>query len=291
MHLAVAGRKFEIDHAARLFCIGSCFARHVEEVLHAQGYLVDSLNIAFPRAEWHGRANGLMNKFTVMSMLNEIEWAFGAHRSPEALLVPVHGGYLDCQMCAGHAPVDRQRGLERREQARQYFAQIRDAGVVVMTLGHVEAWYDTETELYLNMAPPRWAMRHAAERFELHVTGYHENVLALMRVMERIHDHAPNARVIVTVSPVPLSETFTGQDLQVANCYSKSVLRAVATDVTNRYEFTDYFASFEAVQSLPPREAYEPDRIHVRPNVVSAVVNHFLASYVTDPNRGAASLR
>src|SRR5277367_4594756 len=35
-------------------------------------------------------------------------------------------------------------------------------------------------------------------------------------------------KVILTVSPVPFTRTFSGSDAVVANCYSKSVLRTAA---------------------------------------------------------------
>ena len=73
--LPLLNPKFRIDAGARFFCIGSCFARNIEEYLLLNGFPVDSLMINFPKSEWRARANGLLNKFTTMSMLNEVEWA------------------------------------------------------------------------------------------------------------------------------------------------------------------------------------------------------------------------
>jgi hypothetical protein len=47
-----------------------------------------------------------------------------------------------------------------------------------------------------------------------------------------------------TVSPVPLYLTFSGEDIIVANTYSKSVLRAACDAVENSREHVDYFPSY-----------------------------------------------
>ena len=51
-------------------------------------------------------------------------------------------------------------------------------------------------------------------------------------------------KIVLTVYPVPFSDTFSGQDVIVANTYSKSVLRCVAQDLTELYDHVDYFPSY-----------------------------------------------
>lgn len=66
-----------------------------------------------------------------------------------------------------------------------------------------------------------------------------------------------------TVSPVPLYLTFSGEDIIVANTYSKSVLRAVCNAVENSRKRVDYFPSYEAV-TLSTRFILEKDRRYVK---------------------------
>lgn len=89
----------------------------------------------------------------------------------------------------------------------------------------------------------------------------------------------PHARIVLTVSPVPLSRTFTGQDVAVANCYSKSVLRAAAEAVVQQYDFVDYFPSYESVTLSDPRLAWDLDRVHVTGEVVKANIERLVALY------------
>src|SRR5258708_7961446 len=64
--------KFSISSNERFFCIGSCFARNVEEHLIYNGVQVLSKRICIPKQEWGSRPNGIVNKFTTASIINEI---------------------------------------------------------------------------------------------------------------------------------------------------------------------------------------------------------------------------
>ncbi|MBC7738901.1 MAG: GSCFA domain-containing protein, partial [Candidatus Saccharibacteria bacterium] len=61
----------------------------------------------------------------------------------------------------------------------------------------------------------------------------------------------PALRVLLTVSPVPLTATATRDHVLVATTYSKSVLRAVAGDVAASHAQVDYFPSYEIITAPP----------------------------------------
>jgi hypothetical protein len=87
---------------------------------------------------------------------------------------------------------------------------------------------------------------------------------------------------LVTVSPVPFSDTFSGQGVVIANTYSKSVLRAVAQDWARSSERVDYFPSYEMVMLSAPDAAWLPDHRHVHREHVEKIVETFLTAYVTN---------
>jgi hypothetical protein len=70
-------------------------------------------------------------------------------------------------------------------------------------------------------------------------------------------------KILLTVSPVPLTKTFTNEDAVVANSYSKSVLRVCAQELKERHPEVDYFPSFEIVSSCG-LDSFKEDNIHVR---------------------------
>jgi len=144
-----------------------------------------------------------------------------------------------------------------------------------VTLGLVEAWYDTESSAYLNRMPPRHIF--ASGRYELVVFDVDE-ALSLLEPAFRLLD---GKRVILTVSPVPLHATFTGPDAQVANGYSKSVLRVCAERLA-QLPGVDYYPSYEIAIS-GGTAVYEDDNTHVLDDAVAEIVAHMLDAYVEAP--------
>jgi hypothetical protein len=117
-------------------------------------------------------------------------------------------------------------------------------------------------------------------RYTLHVTDFAENIEALEAFRTGLKVLNPDARIIVTVSPVPLQVSFTGTDPGVANMLSKSVLRAVAQAMADAHSDVDYFPSYEMVALAPRSKAYAPDCRHIGDAAVSAVIGKFLQSYM-----------
>ncbi|MFN3669553.1 MAG: GSCFA domain-containing protein [Brevundimonas sp.] len=89
----------------------------------------------------------------------------------------------------------------------------------------------------------------------------------------------PGARMVVTVSPVPLQSTFTTRDIVIANAESKATLLAAAQTFVRRHDEVDYFRSYEMVTFSNPKYARMPDRAHVRPEMVQRIVIRFMGLY------------
>lgn len=96
----------------------------------------------------------------------------------------------------------------------------------------------------------------------------------------------PGARIVVTVSPAPMTETFTAGDVLAANTYGKSTLRAAAEDSARPRANVDYYPSYDAVLTSHRSLAYNAgDDLHVLDSAVRAVIEHFLRTYgVTAPH-------
>jgi hypothetical protein len=69
----------------------------------------------------------------------------------------------------------------------------------------------------------------------------------------------PRARVILTVSPVPLVATAEDRHVLVSTTYSKSVLRVAAEALSRKCENATYFPSYEIVTGSFSRGAYFAD--------------------------------
>jgi hypothetical protein len=103
--------KFQLSLDDSFFCIGSCFARNVEEHLIYQGVNVLSRRIICPKEEWPNRVNGFVNKFTTQSMTNEVEWAVQNPAIDQDFFEEGPAGWSDLQLCPGVSPVSLERAF------------------------------------------------------------------------------------------------------------------------------------------------------------------------------------
>lgn len=275
--------KFTISPDETFFCIGSCFARNVEEALIEGGVQVTSRKIVCPKDEWPHRPAGLVNKFTSHSILNEVRWAAGESRFTDNLLYQTEGGYVDLQLVPGAKPVNLERAIERRKYiVEDYFPRVFGTDVVVITLGLVEAWYDAEKDTYLNAPPSFWMARKHKDRFQVHVLDYESNLAAITTAIDLINSTGKPKKIVLSVSPVPMGDTFSGEDVIVANMFSKATLRSVAGACKQKFENVDYFPSYENIMLMPVQDAFYDDRQHVRDEVVRDNIALFFRHYMPE---------
>jgi hypothetical protein len=90
----------------------------------------------------------------------------------------------------------------------------------------------------------------------------------------------PDVRIVITVSPVPLENTFSTMDIVVANTWAKSLLRAVAHEWAAAHPNVDYFPSYEIVQSSDRAAVWETDLRHVKGAGVRHIMELFLRNYI-----------
>jgi len=157
-----------------------------------------------------------------------------------------------------------------------------NADVFIMTLGLIECWFDTQSRLYLNGAPPLSACRRYPGRFEFRVLDYDEVLNYLEEIWTLVKENGkPGIKMLLTVSPVALLSTFRDQDVLVANAYSKAVQRAAAERFATLHDDVDYFPSFETVALTDPKIAWKPkDYRHVTPHLVRRIMAQVMKSYI-----------
>jgi SAM-dependent methyltransferase len=281
--LAIATHKpkFVLGADDSFFCIGSCFARNVEEHLIYRGQTVLSKRIICPAEEWPTRANGFVNKFTTNSILNEIEWTINPPIIDHALFEETASGWSDLQLAPGVRPVSLERAINRRAYLlNDYFSRLQDASVVILTLGLNEVWHDAKSGRYLNAPPSFYSVRREPQRYSLEISDVAANVKALERIRELLVRLRPSVRLIVTVSPVPMGNTFSGKDVAVANTLSKATLRVAAETFARDNDDVDYFPTFDMISLSPRSLAYGADCLHVADSVVRMAMREFLRLYL-----------
>lgn len=275
-------QSFSAAQQDRFFAIGSCFARNVEERLELAGAIVTSRDIQVrDLGNKSAREGGVFNKYTPVSILQELKWAAGLETYPAAALLPVGGEkYYDPYLSnkAGTGTIDEL--MARREEIKAYFAQAFEADVVILTLGLIEAWIDHETGLILNEAPQPRVLARNKDRFGFERLSLEQCEAALRDIHEILRNHGkPGQKILLTVSPVPLGRTFTADDIIIANTTSKSTLRVAAMRFVDQVDGLDYFPSYEAVLHSDPALSWQSDRLHVSDVVVGRIIETFLQRY------------
>lgn len=269
---------FTIAPGEKIFTVGSCFARNVEAELMRRGFHLPMREL-FKRQEFHGLDAGVVNNFGTPSIYNELAWALGEREfvADDHIVEVQSGKYVDLHVIPSIRPDWREVVEARRRAITEAYRSALDCQIAIVTLGLVEIWYDTKTGYYLNSAPLPRMLKSDPERFRLHVLSYDEAYKYLEDALLLLKGKArTDLKIVLTVSPVPLTATHRQQDVMVANTYSKSVLRVAAETIVSRHDFVTYFPSYESIILSDRKIAWREDFTHVTDEVVAVNVGRMI---------------
>lgn len=293
----------------RVISAGSCFAANLVPYLEAQQltYLrTEQRHPVFARLpaenySYDKFSAAYGNIYTVRQMLQLLRRCLGTFRPVE------DRWHLDGAVVDPFRPGLRYPALSDREfdlLTRRHLAATRKAfrrcSVFIFTLGLTEAWESRADGAVFPACPGTIAgtfdpERHAFRNFTAaEVIDDLDQTIALFRSLNA------TARIILTVSPVPLVATATGHHVVAATTYSKSVLRVAAEHAT-QHEGVIYFPSYEIVtSSAAPADFFEADRRNVSKLAVDTVMAAFIARCITraapdiaprtDPDQASATI-
>ncbi|MCP4825712.1 MAG: GSCFA domain-containing protein [Shimia sp.] len=285
--------KFQISKDASVFTIGSCFARNVEDALVTAGVDVITTQFDFESDLLLNSVGALANKPNPRSLLNkystqaihsELHRVLKATTPPDRGFLEIEDGkWVDPQLAAILKPLKKETLSELRDSVEALVRRVCDADAVIITLGLSETWFDNVSNLYLNSSPPPRLMKSAGDRFEFINSSYAQSYAAIKDAISLIREHSnKDVKFILTVSPVPMSTTWTSNDVIAANTYSKSLLRVVAQTLAEENDFIDYYPSYEIVTNSPRGLAWQNDELHVAPDMVNFAISTFLGKYIED---------
>ncbi|OSP52936.1 hypothetical protein BV911_18510 [Pseudoruegeria sp. SK021] len=269
--------KFTLDRGMKIFTIGSCFARNIEEKL--VGFDLPTTRYRVPPEEFPHRPNGVLNEYTAGTIHDRIVSVLDPSLDHSFSIIPAKDGYIDLNLPAAIVPTTYARALERQEEIKDLYLEMKTSDAVIITLGLTECWLDTKANRYFKHMPPA-SKDLDSSRYSFVNLEYAEAYSLLDSAMRAIIDGIGIKKIILTVSPVPLASSFSGYDAVVANGYSKALLRVCAQMLYQKYDEVDYFPSYEMVVSCS--SAYAVDNVHVKDNVVGLVTDYMTANYVTD---------
>ncbi|MEU3187611.1 GSCFA domain-containing protein [Streptomyces sp. NPDC006923] len=281
--------KFAIGQDDPVLTAGSCFARHIGRALLEQGMNWHDAEPAPPgltEDERRARHYGVFsfrtgNIYTAATLLQWLTWAHDTATPPDGVWSE-NGRHYDAYRPA--VEPDGYESAEALSAARQAtLAAIRravaEASCLIFTLGLTEAWQDRADGTVHPVCPGTVRGTFDAERHVFHNYTFDEVHRDLSAAVALARTANPGLRVLLTVSPVPLTATATGGHALTATTYSKSVLRAVAGQLAQEHDHVDYFPSYELITGFPFKGVFfEPNLRTVTPEGVAFVMRQFFGA-------------
>jgi hypothetical protein len=284
-------KKFAIGRKDKIATAGSCFAQHIGRQFKARGYNLLDLEpapIGFPREREAEFGFGMFsarfgNIYTTRQLLQLAREAFGAW-APSDSVWRRNGRFYDA-----FRPAIEPEGLASEQEVaglrRGHLAAVRelfmDMDVFIFTLGLTEAWLSKTDETVFPTAPGVVAGEYDPARYGFRNFGFVDVVEDFSAFLDLIAAHRTKPlKVLLTVSPVPLTATASGQHVLAATTYSKAVLRAAAGHLSEASADIDYFPSYEIVSSSWSRGIfYEANLRSVTTTGVGVVMKTFFAEH------------
>ena len=117
----------------------------------------------------------------------------------------------------------------------------------------------------------------STKRYEFVNFGVDEVSGDLTLFLRELSELNNGARVILTVSPVPLIATYEQAHVLTATTYSKAVLRVAADEIVRSHNNVSYFPSFEIITGNFNRGSYYADDLRsITPDGVKHVMRLFM---------------
>jgi hypothetical protein len=278
-----------IGRADRVATAGSCFAQHVARKLAASGfnYLVTErahpiVDAEAARAAGYGVYTARYgNIYTTLQLIQLVDRAYGHFIPVEDVWASPDGKSVVDPFRPTVQPGGFASEAEMHADRAQHFSAVREAletlDVMIFTLGLTEGWVATNDGAAFPLCPGV-----AGGTFDPAAHAFRNLRMAEIRAqigefVERLHAINPKARLILTVSPVPLAATASGNHVLPATIYSKSVLRAAAQEAAEDLEGVYYFPSYEIVTGPQARgRFFAEDLREVTEEGVEQVMRVFL---------------
>lgn len=269
-------KKFSIKRTDKVATAGSCFAQHVSKSLKSNGF-----NVINKESSDYSANHG--NIYTVAQLLQLTKESI--HEVPiDNVAWEKDGEYVDAlRPGAFSSPFKNYEDVskERLKHLQAFRSVLKELDVFIFTLGLTEAWLRKKDKVVFPSAPGVIAgefeeslYKFKNYDFESIVSDFKEFITITKRLRG-----GKSFKIILTVSPVPLTATASKQHILVANTYSKATLRAVAGCLSKK-PYIDYFPSYEIVTN--PRyylESYDTNLRTVKQSTVDNVMNYFFKEH------------
>lgn len=279
----------------KIVTAGSCFAANIVRFVEAEGFDYIRMEPANPAFEHLPKENfgydsfsaKYGNIYTARQLLQLLRRATGRFVPKEDRWIV--GGEVVDPLRPGlryKARSDREFDAITARHLNAVRAAFEQMDVFIFTLGLTEAWISTIDGTVFPACPGTVSGVYDKNYHAFVNFNAAETAADLFDFMKELKQINPNARMILTVSPVPLVATASGDHVLKATIYSKSVLRVAAEEVSKELPDVTYFPAYEIVTGpQAPSEYFEADRRNVSEGAIAAVMGAFLAHCAMDQRK------
>ena len=245
-----------IRPSTQITAFGSCFATNISKWLSQRNFSVLNKNGDAKAAYVVTMGEGMVNSFVIRQ---QFEWAWENKVFEE----PLWHGYN-----AEEFGYDETVRLETKKI-------FDETEVFILTFGLSEVWYDEPTGNVFWRTIPKDV--YDPERHKFRVSTVEENKANMRAIYDLIRKHRPDAKMIFTLSPIPLIATFRDVSCLTANSVSKSVLRVAIDELmreTREEGALYYWPSYEIITDVF-RLPYRGDRRHPKGPTLDYIMTLF----------------
>jgi hypothetical protein len=287
--------KWPLRTTDRIATAGSCFAQHIGRRLRREGYVVLDKEPApklLPRDRHLEHGYGMFsarygNIYTVRQMRELVEEAFGLRPLSQSAWAK-GSGFVDALRPTvdpqGHA-TPKAVVAHRRYHLECLRKLFLEAEVFIFTLGLTETWEELPSGRVLPVCPGTVAGTFDPGVHRFRNLTFEETWQDLVSLRDTLHNQrsGQRLRMLLTVSPVPLTATASGKHVMLATVYSKSILRAVAGQMADAFEDVDYFPSYEIVSNpYSDNTCFAGNKRSVLESSVELVMSTFMSIYSSE---------
>ncbi len=247
-----------ITPQTNIVAFGSCFAEHISQWLAKRNFsVINQKGGAWGETYIARFGEGMANSHAV---LQQFEWALEGKAFAESLWHDKNAGLQDYNE-------------EVRQQTR---AALLASDVFIITLGLSEVWSHKATGDVFWRAVPQDVYDPALHEFR--VSTHAENLANLREIHRIIRKHKPDAKIIFTLSPIPLVATFRPISCITANAASKAILLAALDEFLRCTQPEDshlyYWPSYEIITDVFANR-WLHDRRHIKPQILDYIMTLF----------------
>ncbi len=260
-----------ITSDSKITAFGSCFAANISDWLARRNFRVLTRDDARANAYVIAMGEGMVNSFAI---LQQFEWAW-------------ENKIFDQPLWHGYKAEDFGYDESVRLQTKEIFDE---TDVFILTFGLSEIWYDEPTGNVFWRTIPKDV--YDPNRHKFRVSTVEENSSNIREIYKLIRRHRPNAKIIMTLSPIPLIASFRDVSCISANSVSKSILRVSLDEVITEFRdegYLNYWPSYEIVMDVF-RQPFMSDNRHPKREVLDFVMTLFEHSWCVDDHNDRPSL-